>query len=44
MAEVLDACTAGDFDVGKRAPDPHRFMRVVNSTHRVRWKLFERRI
>lgn len=43
-AEVHDACTGGDFEGAKRLPDPQRFARVVNTTHRVRWSLLERRV
>lgn len=42
--EVHDACTGGNFESANRGADPHRFARVVNSTHRVRWQLFERRV
>ena len=44
MVEVTDACTGGQFEVAKRPADPHRFLSVVNTTHRVRSQLFERRI
>jgi hypothetical protein len=44
MVEVNDACTGGNFEVSRRAADPHRFLTVVNATHRVREHLFERRV
>jgi hypothetical protein len=30
--------------VAHRPADPHRFLMVVNATHRVRWQLFARRV
>lgn len=43
-SEVHDACTGGEFEVAKRPADPHRYSRVVSSTHRIRWRLYERRV
>lgn len=44
MVDVSDACTGGKFGVAKRAPDPDRFLYVVNTTHRLRWQLLKRRV
>jgi hypothetical protein len=44
MSEVMNACTGGNFEGEKRAAEPHRFLSVVNTTHRVRSHLFERRV
>ena len=44
MAEVSESCTGGKFEVKKRPADPERYLHIVNATHRVRSKLFERRV
>jgi hypothetical protein len=43
-SEVHEACTGGDFEGTGRLPDPHRYARVVSTTHRLRWQLYERRV
>jgi len=44
MCEVNDACTGGQFESAKRPPDGARFLSIINTTHRVRWKLLKRRV
>jgi hypothetical protein len=44
VQEVQDACTGGTFEEATREADHSRYLSVVNTTHRLRWKLFERRV
>jgi len=43
-AEVHDACTGGSFEKEDRPADPDRYFRVVCTTNRLRWKLYDRRV
>jgi hypothetical protein len=44
LVELSDACTGGTFEQAKRPADPHRYLSVINTSHRVRAMLFERRV
>ena len=44
IGEVQDACTNGQFDSPRRAPDHDRYKLVVNATNRVRSSLFACRV
>jgi hypothetical protein len=44
VGEINEACTGGFFEAGERDPDRHRYLSVINTTHRLRWALFERRV
>ena len=44
MAEVLDACTNGQFEAATRPADSARPLTVVNSIHRVKWELMKRKL
>jgi hypothetical protein len=44
MAEVNNACTGGTFEVAKRPADASRGWAVVNTIHKVKSQLLERRV